>query len=485
MLKNGSHRIEITRRRNHTVSGSAIMFSDTAMALNYLRGFMGDDFSMRTFRQVLAETSLSSNLAQLNDQDVVRQLAWFLATGHLNLIVRPYEFRYIPHARGAAQDEGEGAAASRPSTQTPRTTLTWITLRVINDVTHTPIPGVRLLVRLPNGTVGEYQTGEDGLAEITGITPGICAVTSPIQGASIRDTYAFVALGESPVAEPPSEAPPETASEEPSKEAPEESAEAGSAEEQNPVRTRIARIEQHKVKTGESIKSIAEANGLTWQELAYFNWGTTVPDEINEHLRDEVGCTKKTPDGYNYSFDDADEPGILYIPKAWEEAGLATAQIHMIRVKEGAGFRIILENEYGLRIPAAEYEVTLADGSKRRGRLGKRGIAVIESPPRGTVEVDFLDYDDIEAKSLAACARKAFDDRDPQQLFRVLKHSGTMIRQTVAAYDEHFNDYTGKGLLADLDQELTDREARRVGAFLLGLADLALPSSAGKNGSVP
>jgi hypothetical protein len=99
---------------------------------------------------------------------------------------------------------------------------------------------------------------------------------------------------------------------------------------------RIAEIEEHKVKTGESIKSLAEANGMTWQELAKFNWDTDVPDEINKHLRDEVGCTKKTRDGYNYMFDNSDDPGIIYLPKSkdWKESGLQTDKTHTLRVRK-------------------------------------------------------------------------------------------------------------------------------------------------------
>ncbi len=98
-------------------------------------------------------------------------------------------------------------------------------------------------------------------------------------------------------------------------------------------RTRIALIEEHKVKSGETIKSLAEANGLTWQRLAKFNWGTPNPDEINKHLREDVGCTKKTPDGYNYVFTSEDDPGIVHIPKKWIRTNLALDDTYTIRVR--------------------------------------------------------------------------------------------------------------------------------------------------------
>jgi hypothetical protein len=70
----------------------------------------------------------------------------------------------------------------------------------------------------------------------------------------------------------------------------------------------------HKVKTGDSLDSIARQHGLSWQALARLNWKTNVPDEINWYLGHYVGCTAASPDGYNYSFRDSDSPGLIYVP---------------------------------------------------------------------------------------------------------------------------------------------------------------------------
>ena len=79
---------------------------------------------------------------------------------------------------------------------------------------------------------------------------------------------------------------------------------------------------------------------MTWQRLAEFNWGTSDPTAINEHLRDGVGCTKKTADGHNYMFDSSDKPGIIYIPQKWSRDGLATEKTHTIEVKSLGGLRL-------------------------------------------------------------------------------------------------------------------------------------------------
>lgn len=99
------------------------------------------------------------------------------------------------------------------------------------------------------------------------------------------------------------------------------------------TRTHITEIKAHKVRRGETLESIAKANGLTWQMLARFNWGTAQPDQINKHLVADVGCTKRTKDRKNYILDDSDDPGIIYIPKPWRIGNLATKHTHIIRVR--------------------------------------------------------------------------------------------------------------------------------------------------------
>jgi hypothetical protein len=72
---------------------------------------------------------------------------------------------------------------------------------------------------------------------------------------------------------------------------------------------------KYKVKDGDSLKSIAESIGLTWQELARLNWGTDDPNEVHWYLKNYFVCTKKAADGYNFAFSSTDEPGFLVLPR--------------------------------------------------------------------------------------------------------------------------------------------------------------------------
>jgi hypothetical protein len=68
------------------------------------------------------------------------------------------------------------------------------------------------------------------------------------------------------------------------------------------------------VRNGESLESLARENGLTWQELAHYNFGTDVPEEVNRQLHAKVGSRKRTADGHNYVFTSQDTPGRILIP---------------------------------------------------------------------------------------------------------------------------------------------------------------------------
>ncbi len=66
------------------------------------------------------------------------------------------------------------------------------------------------------------------------------------------------------------------------------------------------------VKSGDTLVSIAADYGMTWRQLASYNWGTQRPSEINRKLYEVVGCRK--PNGptdpvdelANYRFSDDD-----------------------------------------------------------------------------------------------------------------------------------------------------------------------------------
>src|SRR3569623_970173 len=90
---------------------------------------------------------------------------------------------------------------------------------------------------------------------------------------------------------------------------------------------------EHKVKSGETLEGLADKNGVTWQQLALFNYSTDMPADVPRCLHVYSGCTRRTADGKIYVFSDGDVPGILYIPKPVKPLSLPTGNKHKVRVK--------------------------------------------------------------------------------------------------------------------------------------------------------
>jgi hypothetical protein len=119
-------------------------------------------------------------------------------------------------------------------------------------------------------------------------------------------------------------------------------------------------------------------------------------------------------------------------------------------------FKVILENELALPIPEADYKIELSDGSIIAGRLALDGTHWIEEPPAGTVEISYPNYDDIKAKSLAARTHKACQEKNVGELHFVLGHSRPLLEAAVVAYSQYFNSLSGRGMVEDIYDAISD-----------------------------
>jgi outer membrane protein OmpA-like peptidoglycan-associated protein len=92
---------------------------------------------------------------------------------------------------------------------------------------------------------------------------------------------------------------------------------------------------------GDTLKDIAKRestddNPLTWQEIARFNWGTDSLDDVDEFLRDHLGCYKRGSDKRFVISSDVDVATPLLIPQPFTKSGLATTKTHTIKVTKKA-----------------------------------------------------------------------------------------------------------------------------------------------------
>jgi hypothetical protein len=181
---------------------------------------------------------------------------------------------------------------------------TWLELCVVTDG-GAPV-SLELVVTTASGEEKKVKTGSDGKIKLDGLLAGSFSVRSD-RGDMRRDaTLKFGGVGGDPAAP--------TAIADESKS------------------YCIADVEEHRVASGETLASIAEKAGMTWQELAKWNWGTDDLQKLDTFLRLEVGCTKRK-DGH-YVFDDSDKPGVLLVPKPWVKEGLSGGSTCVIRVSK-------------------------------------------------------------------------------------------------------------------------------------------------------
>jgi hypothetical protein len=292
------------------VPGAAGVFSflddlAAADARRYLEEYAGDSMAMAQLRMALAEDSLGMPVTFLDDADVLDEVAHRVAMGQLT-IAEELE-RPLP---SIPDPEPVSASSTAPPPELPRSKkLTWIEIKVVWEETGKPVKNVRLVVKTPDGVENFHDTNGEGKVRVEEVEPGTCDVRCETKGIKRETMLNFVGTGEPPK---PNE---------------------GASDGKPPSGTLIiAQLDNHKVKKGESLDGLAKRIGMTWKDLAKFNWGTDQPEKINEHLRYDVGCTKTTADGKNYMFDDKDDPGLIELPRPWSMGALATGQMHVLRV---------------------------------------------------------------------------------------------------------------------------------------------------------
>lgn len=305
----GFTRIRLLNRDELRATADLSLLDDEFEACFTLDSLLDDHHAMHMLRELYAERLADADAQLRSDHEVLSAVKRLVRVGELSVI---RENVFVPSGRVTRTEAP--AEPENPEPPPPDEKKHWIKFKAVDDATGNPISGVKLHVREPRGQERDYTTRPDGMVEIDPVDAGVCDLSGPSNFASARlgETLDFVGMGEAPIEPKP------------------EGSDGSRPRAQGRL---IAEIAAHKVQTGETLDSVARGAGLTWQELARFNWGTSVPKQINDHLRDEVGCTKKTQDGHNYIFTSDDDPGIVYVPRPWEQTGLATDRTHVVRVR--------------------------------------------------------------------------------------------------------------------------------------------------------
>ncbi len=207
-----------------------------------------------------------------------------------------------------------------------------LTYKIVEDKSGDIIPGVFLKVTLKDNRFVELASTREGKIEIEKVKRGVTGFdmdVSNIFGATLENTFAYVTVDSNPAETEEDETSPNNA----------ERAHARLRSKNRNEFRYIADITEHKVAEGETFDSIAEANGSTFRDLAFFNWGEYERKKIRKLMERDIGCSQKTPDGRDYQFTGEEDPGIVYIPAPLSITDLETNMEHTIRVKR-VGYKL-------------------------------------------------------------------------------------------------------------------------------------------------
>lgn len=129
----------------------------------------------------------------------------------------------------------------------------------------------------------------------------------------------------------------------------------------------LVKLHRYKVRNGDSLPSLAKeiceeakasTSALSGLDLAFFNWLTRKPREINEKLRNEVGCRKKRRG--NYYFSDSDDPGTILLPRLWSEhftESDCTFSVDVPEYQEDEGLLVVIKLDLS-KIPEVKCSLT-------------------------------------------------------------------------------------------------------------------------------
>lgn len=268
-------------------------------------------------RVALRRIEPHADVARLSDRQVSLRIATLERLGRVGVAeIQPVE------VMGSRTLEKETRTSDASETS-----LHSISYQVVDDLTSEPLPGVELLVTLPNGKETPHTTDGDGMVRIEGLAPGRCDVRAKAGGKGLLEVLAYVGFGLLPITV-------DAPTGEPAWARPNvEELDVVGQRKLKPKATAIAKIRPYRVRTGDTLESIGERFGLARDEILQFNFGTTDRMKVRRMLAREVGCTWRDLKTGDFVFRSEDEPGILYLPEPFRAEGQRTDNDYVVRVK--------------------------------------------------------------------------------------------------------------------------------------------------------
>ena len=180
LYDNGT-RFEMLGQGDAAPEEAALSFDSPEAAYAYLEPFSTETRHMDTFRAVLVKEEPLFSVHRRPKHEVLRQLAWRVHSGFVSVAPKTIMVRgTIPGGTNTPRAPQPPDAAPPPTpTDEPAVeeeTMQWITFQVLDDEGNEPVAGVKLEVRLPDGSLDTFTTDGDGVIHIPSLTPGTCTI---------------------------------------------------------------------------------------------------------------------------------------------------------------------------------------------------------------------------------------------------------------------------------------------------------------------
>lgn len=216
-----------------------------------------------------------------------------------------------------------------------------------------------------------------------------------------------------------------------------------------------ALIKEHKVKDGELFSQVAEQYGFSFDDLAFFNWGTDNKKEYLEQEKMRFECKDIAPSKDEYFL----KSGTIYIPEEFKKSGLHENRTYIVYLKKTdiRFFKATVKTSRKNPVPNVDAELIIKKGASFKDRSDKDGLLVFKDVPSDFEgEIKYQDKDDAEAKSFAADIYSAVEKQDAKDLVQLLQ-SSVDYNSINNAYKENYE----KDLLKDIKETFkTDKDSQ-------------------------
>jgi len=198
----------------------------------------------------------------------------------------------------------------------------------------------------------------------------------------------------------------------------------------------LCEITEHRVKQGELFSEVAKSHGFSFEELAFFNWGTKERQKIPEQLKLRFECGELTPSGDEYYLN----KGTIFIPEAVEKTGLSTDVQHVTFLKQpgqrDVEVKVLTSTNHP--IPNVEATFTLGNEPTVTATSNEDGVVLFAGIPSDLEgEVSYADEEDLIAKSLAANIYATIEGGDMECLLGLLQ-SAVDFSAVGAVYEKNY-----------------------------------------------